>query len=1452
MKQRLLLALLMVFASVGLIGAQSIKVTPNGTQTTKITCAGSTPTISTPITGVAISGNVVTIDVSVTQEVTISTPMVTGFTIEGNFDKVVIEGKTLATSLSFASGNYCKDLTVSGSGFKTLTLSGLGLEALNVLGATALGTLDASNNSLSNIGNTFASSLTSLDLSENNISGKKTFSSMPSLTTLNVSDNQLEDIDISGLASLTTLNVSDNQLEDIDISGLASLTSLDVRGNNIKGTIAGAPTDTQYGTQVLDGSSLSATANKGFRVSEIAKTALSLTSVDDSKLSAISWKKLNGTVYGPNNTTEADQQDTYKDEYRFHDAAGYYVDGTYAVTFTYDGRTYEVQGLKVTPAEFKLKAEVPANASLFTVSGQKSGDLQAGAVVEQGKDLTFSVAPKDGYNADATVYEVENMVPTNSGAQAPYVGKTYQFTVKGKYVNESTSAEPKIKATVKGYEHKVQYENTLQDGGSFTVEKEVGGVTSALKAGSIITTGDKLVIKIKPETGYEDDFKLTINGVNKTSDVKQEDNTHNFVYTETMNETSYTGTTSINIVVTFEKTDVQLSATVDGKIIDANLGGFLKDNQIIIKGQDGDQATYTLSNNKISLAPKTSYQATFELGQAGSDIYRLQDITINGGKKGTLNEDLQDNGNMKYTVAFSVETSDVTLSITTKKLKEVTINVPTGQELAYTGQANPIQFTTTPAGLEKNVKVTYYTNNGSGDQELGEQAPVNAGKYKAKLEYKEDGSYTGKATNDIPFEIVKADLTIETLPTVTVGRDGKYVIEGGKVVFGSTEIEGTWQANSDGNSVNEPDAVNKGKSHTEWVKFTPTSATDKANFTETKAQVKVIVNGQALTEYSFGVDGTLPTGYALTWYNGKKEVNPATDKFPEGTTLTAVLTYPKGTQNVEFKATSPNAKSTVTKDNTASTDGRAVYTVKLNENTKFVVTADAGKQYTVKFDKVDVDYTGEPQAYDESEITIYDAEKGDVTSTMLSKAEISYKGVEGEPIDAGTYTVVVTIPADATTGYVETIAEEAVFTIDPIPAVVDKWPIASVIAKGVELVNSELTEGVSRIPGKFEWKNTAKTFDKAGEYKEVVTFTPDPEYQKNYTSIETPVGTSDTSGEGEDKDDHRVTVRVSDEQIVMFVQPAEGLLVVTNEAGETLKTGDPISKGQVLHITAAPYSNFELASLTVNGTPCSGTYTVGDVSITVKATFSVKEPDPEEIIDPNTQYIVTLPDANDVRGAIINNPGKNGVKFNEPFTFSISTLAADAKNLVVKANGATLTPTSAGTYRLSSVTGNTTITVSLANPTELKVNIPREYKNAKGYLVGKVQVEGPADGKCYYGDALTLVAYPESGVSFTRWSDGNREQLREITVTKDLELKAEFSGTPTGIEDIESASIYAGDGYIQVKNVVNADLTVVSISGRIQTRQHLDGDMQVRVPAGVYVVILESGQEVKRMKVIVR
>ena len=128
------------------------------------------------------------------------------------------------------------------------------------------------------------------------------------------------------------------------------------------------------------------------------------------------------------------------------------------------------------------------------------------------------------------------------------------------------------------------------------------------------------------------------------------------------------------------------------------------------------------------------------------------------------------------------------------------------------------------------------------------------------------------------------------------------------------------------------------------------------------------------------------------------------------------------------------------------------------------------------------------------------------------------------------------------------------------------------------------------------------------------------------------------------------------------------------------------------------------------------------------------------------------------------------------------------------------------------------------------------------------------DGKYYYNDELTLIAYPETGVEFYSWSDKNRDSVRDIVLDKaEVSLEAIFTGTPvTGIEDIESATVYTGKGFIMVKNVANAEVTVVSISGRLQAKQEISGDTRIDVPQGIYVVVLQSGDDVKRMKVIVK
>lgn len=107
-------------------------------------------------------------------------------------------------------------------------------------------------------------------------------------------------------------------------------------------------------------------------------------------------------------------------------------------------------------------------------------------------------------------------------------------------------------------------------------------------------------------------------------------------------------------------------------------------------------------------------------------------------------------------------------------------------------------------------------------------------------------------------------------------------------------------------------------------------------------------------------------------------------------------------------------------------------------------------------------------------------------------------------------------------------------------------------------------------------------------------------------------------------------------------------------------------------------------------------------------------------------------------------------------------------------------------------------------------------------------------------------------MKFEKWSDGSTSQIYQLVLTKDLTLKATFSGTPTGIEDIMAASITTGRGYVWVRGIANADVTIVSISGRVQARQRISGDTQINVPAGIYVVVLESGSDVKRAKVIVK
>lgn len=1370
-------------------------------------------------------------------------------TVTGNLDNLSVTANSLST-LNLSSVGYLGSLTVTSSSLASLTCTGKQMSSLTLTNATGLKKLDASDNQLASLTIPSTPVLEEVNISKNAFTALPSIESHSTLTTLDISGNQLISFDPSSLTNLTTLNVSDNQI--LTMTGVPPRCSV------------------TWGTQTKIMGSYGKNANYGFRIPTLLYHA-GITTDQNASYSNVTWQVLDGTAYvEDNNKTAHKQSGAWENEYRFYDSqTKSYVNGIYQCTVTTGGRTYKISNLEVWPAEFTLHGEETANATSFTVSGMWGAtgpeNVTNHPKVYQGDKLTFVLKPDPGYS-DAE-YTIKGMDPANSTQAKPYRGTSFETVVNGKYISQSESEEPSISALVLAQGHTVAYESPIQDGGSFTVQKVVGSTVSDLANGATIATGEKLVVKITPKTGY--DFKLVINKVDKTPDATSDGTT--YTYTEDITNTSYMdGTTpqSITITTTFTNASIKAFAKVDGQTTFSSVD-YLTYHIVRIIKQDVNAGDITVGTEGVDIQPNTTYQALFTLGKDASGIvHRLKDITINGNAPISINKDAVSDNGMKYTIAFKVESSDVTLSITTKEMQEASISVLknvgtplTSQQQVYDGEAKPVLYTTTPAGLEKEVEVTYKTNPASPATpvDMGKTAPVNVGKYKAVLKFIENDNYVPAATdgsvNGFELEIVKAPLKIETLPTVKVNNAGKYEVTGGKVSFKGKEITGTFAV---AGGLTQPATGNVGKSHPVEVEFTPKLATDQANFENPTATVNVIVANSTLDLYKISMIA-LPSGYSIQWLNGQKEVNISSDKFAAGTTLTAIVTYPKGTKGVSLEKTS--ALGTTTCTVASSEDGKLVYTVEIKEDTELKVIAGTGDRYTVTIKEQNTDYTGQPLEYDpESGLLIADKNGNNVAwSSITAEKTVSYKNAAGEsvakPIDAGTYTVCVTIAADADYGYVETTATKAAFIVNKVKPLVYAWPVASAIAKGQTLSYSELAEGSVSIPGTFAWKNGAEIFTIAGTYRRPVIFTPAQAYQKNYIAVESRGGEA-LDGTG-DEDYEWVEFVVTDMQVVSFVQKTEGTITVVNQLGNILSPGSPVSEGDILTITATPKEGYIFKSLTVNGVSHSGAYTVGASSVAIDAVFELKPSEPEIIVDPNTQYVVTLPAVNAVRGAKINKAGSNAVKIDQPFSFTVSTLAADANKVVVRVGATVITPVN-GLYTIDKVSENMTVSVTLSDPTPIQLDVEKETKNAKGYLMGTVQVLSANQLRAtipsyYYNDEVTLIAYPASGVTFAGWSDDRTilSNVRTLTLTQDVKIMPIFTGVPTSVEDIEAVEIMGGDDCIIVRGAADARITIVSMDGRAQ-QQTISGDVRINVNAGVYGVILEQGNHVRKEKIIVR
>ena len=1315
------------------------------------------------------------------------------------------------------------------------------------------------------------------------------------VTSLTVSGKVNEcSLEHDGVQTLTFTNNGD--LAKLYFPSAAALKTINADGNKIA-EITSLPTGCVIkGNQTLDASAISGAEANLVDIETLAEDNNLLKVLPLSGTTTVTgWQKLgsDGKYTGTNDAHAT--SDAYPGNVVFYDANGYYTSGTYKCTVKRGDASVTLEGIKINPANVVITVkESPKNAwnesmgSITAITDANSGSGSLSGTTyscKQGDEIqiTATVA-NNNYIFDKFVYDTNVL----SGDQPAAGSSMAKYTVKAKVSSTITKQEEiTIQAVFKGKPFTVNYEKVVEHG-KFSVQKvdAEGKPSATIEPNTSVEYGDKLLITATPDDKYYPFYQ--VNGIEpETQNAK---NTKNEAF-----KTNYRAEVMVDgpLTLTIGFNPNTMNADYSFKLVktasvDEESWNGIFESITIGKSELGikSSASDAIQLRDVQFAAGETVPMVFTLVNAHKTDYVISVQLNNGEKPLTL---LPTNTAGVYTTTFIAPADgDATFTITVTERDGITLYVPKGdgwegyskntgmseaQEYTYNGQPEgiPFKYSTEPSNLKLDLvyaPVAQASNEGA----YTSQAPVNVGEYAVKYSREADNLYaaipqsafqlvSGASNRNAVLIIKPAEVIIKTVPSVSVvkktenGNDVySYQIgtDGVATALGKT-LKGKFEVINNGQV--DPTVQDATKSHTIKLRFTAMNGdVADSNYKVVEVNAVAKVDGKDVDKVKVTIQPNSAVQDVKILY-GATELKSGAE-VPEGAVITLAVKandYAK----VTFKERKQNGETKEANEVSGDYLITEAFAVNANKDFDIILSEEDKLQALYTLELKDgaktAEYNGEAQKFKAEDYLILKKDGEEVTNAATYFKRIYFKNSKGEvittgnPVDADKYTVCLDILKNLTKKEAAQNLEvkEAFQITQKIPAVT--WPTSTtLIGKGLPLSAAQFRGGSADVKGTFSWEKPSET-DLVSGHEYVVVFTPD---DPNYATVKT----TDLKHPG-------VTINVSNNPVISIDESVQnGHFEVWSEDGKSqYLTGNEIKDKTKVIIRAIPNEDFEVESLQVNecGTIHSvnngSTFTIDGKSILVTGSFRVIQPEaPDPEIDPNTQYIVTLPGANDVRGAIINNPGKNGVKFNQPFSFSISTLAADAKNLVVKANGTTLTPTSAGTYRIASVTGNTTVTVSLANPTELKVNIPREYKNAKDYLVGKVQVEGPADGKCYYGDQITLVAYPESGVSFTRWSDGNREQLREMTVTKDLTLKAEFSGTPTGIEDIESAGIYAGNGYIQVKNVANADLTVVSISGRIQTRQHLDGDVRVRVPAGVYVVVLESGQDVKRVKVIVR
>lgn len=1265
---------------------------------------------------------------------------------------LVFTDNTELTSLNLEGGKNLETLNVSGNSKLTSILNWDNLVALKSFDASSCG-------------------YTAIDLTK-----------QTKLETLLISKNKLTTIS-NPPASLKTLDITENGYAGAsgtwNLSKLTNLETLKLDGNKLA-VVSGLPEKcvVAWGTQDLTASaSYVIRANDKMSVSYYAENTLGLPKGSYTfSNSAADWKvKDDHGNYATVSTVPARKlDDDNTDSYKFYDATTKsYISGDYeAVIIDAKDRRFKVR-FTVTPAKFNLKVVNPVKGTLkgvcssrggtFTLSSTSSTD--AAVEVYQGDVWEISYEPVAGYEFGG--FTANKALDLSTGYE--WNKNPVACVVNGKFTAPGADdLAPEISVKYKGSNKKITITKVDEEQGLIVVQKkDANGNLSPVKSGDEVPYGTKLKISVTPKPSYLG--SLFMNGTNITNLVTNPNvlNTPDPIVAD-----NYEVTSDLEITASFVKVkEYQISALVNNESI--GTGKSVEEVRVIAAKQGATTSVQTISGaNKVKLQSGEIYQLEFEI--KNGEV--LHEILFDGKAQLQYTQ-----SGSKYYVSSFAPTQDGVIYIHTKKLSSVAVKLAnlnsSGQQVyVYDGNEKALNFTTDPAGFEKDVKVEYQLTSGGA---FGEKKPVNAGEYTVRYSMEAEGNYASIATATTKLIIKKAVPEFETVPTISVEKN-QYVLKGGKVVFGNRTLTGEFTTIT---------PVDNTKSQLVDITFTP-KREDAVNFEAVTIQKEYTPAGKdALAKQIIKMADGQPEGVSAELLEGGTKPVKWGTQFAVGTKLVILVQYPKTAQptNVKLESTLfTSVQPTENANYSNAAENIKAFEYIVNENSK---GSEAFKVVLGVLPKFDYIVTTTNEEYVEKyQVTPIEFVKGYLNikqdsndPAMFGRPSddniiVTYKQngneLKGLPTNVGTYTVCVRIKADLSKGYNEFYNEfPNILKIQKATPIVKAWPTASPIAQGQTLKQATLLGGSSTVSGTFNWEEP--TTQPKNEDVCVVVFTPDD--TQNYEIVKSSRGTEGDSVET------RVKVTVCDYQVITFGNPKNGIISVIDSEGHRYESGEQITKGTKLYITTSAETGFVQKSLTVNGKPFSNPYTVGDASIAVEAEF-------KEGID-QTEYKVSF---KQTAGTVLTYSNDGWVNRGESYSFKVQAYSADLNRLVVKtSDGVILKRENDGVYTIPTVMQNLTVEISLPNPTSLRVTVPAEYKDKEGNLIGTVTWTGGSTN-CYYGETVQLTATPEAGVEFKGWKGldfASTSKVVNFPVYRNMEIEAVFEGEAVVVDPDKECTV---------------------------------------------------------------